>query len=408
MSDRPRQLRWGSSTLPLPTGSERWQWLTRPEPPAPTDVSQALAGVLREPQGGVPLVRHLEGRRRVGLVVPDGTRPLPVELLEALLDELRGHEVIVRVANGTHRRTTPDEHRRLLGRHAGQVPIGDRSADDEAAHARLPDTSWAIDAEAARCDALVLLGPTSFHYLAGFGGGGKLIAPGLSDRRTANFVHEACLADGGGRHPLSRAGQLEDNPLRARLEQVCALAPPQLYVIPVLDSAYRTVALFAGERLQAFEASSRWLLAHYGVACQRASTVIACAGGAPYDQDFVQAHKAWEMATRVAKPDGTIVWVAQCPEGLPDRHRAFLARHRTAAAMEQSLRAQFDIAAHTVWAARLKAERQRVVAVTGMDPALVEALGMEPAASLEEALGRVPLDDVAVLPHGARFLPLAD
>ncbi len=179
-------------------------------------------------------------------------------------------------------------------------------------------------------------------------------------------------------------------------------------MVPVLDSAYRTVALFAGDRVEAFEAASRWLRAHYGVPCRRASTVIACAGGAPYDQDFVQAHKAWEMATLAAKPGGTIVWVARCPEGLPGRHRAFLDQHPTASAMEQALRARFDIAAHTVWAARLKAERQRVVAVTAMEPALVEALGMEPAASLEDALNRVPLEDVAVLPWGARFLPVPE
>jgi nickel-dependent lactate racemase len=143
------------------------------------------------------------------------------------------------------------------------------------------------------------------------------------------------------------------------------------------------------------------------VPCRRYRTIIACAGGHPYDVDFVQAHKAWEAAMAACVPGGNIVWIARCPEGLPARHLAFLEKHRTAAQMESALRARFDIAAHTVWAARLKAEGSRVVALTQLGEPIVSALGMSKAASLEQALGEVPLDDAAILPLGSRFLPIA-
>jgi hypothetical protein len=75
--------------------------------------------------------------------------------------------------------------------------------------------------------------------------------------------------------------------------------------------------------------------------------------------------------------------------------------------MEAALRARFDIAGHTLWAAREKAERIRTIAVTDMDPALARALGMEPARTLDDALAGLDLARAAVLPFGARFLPVA-
>lgn len=400
-------LRYGSGSLALPDRFEGLDRLAGVEPAPLADPGEALRGALEAPIAGPALDQHLKGRRRVGLILPDGTRPLPTELVEALLDAMAGADVVVRIANGTHRRTTETEHRQALGRFFSRIPIGDRSADDPAAHAPLRSGAapFAIDRVAAECDALVLMGPMSFHYLAGFGGGGKLIAPGLADRATAEHVHSACLAPGGGRHPGARLGVLDDNPLRERLEEVCRLAPPQLYVIPVLDSSYRPVAIFAGERAATFGAAAQALSSAYGVPCRRYRTVVACAGGHPYDLDFVQAHKAWETATAACSQDGTLIWVARCPEGLPPRHLAFLERHPTAREMEQSLRERFDIAAHTVWAARSKAERQRVLAVTDMPRETVERLGMAYMPRLEDALAQVSSDDAALLPLGARFLP---
>ncbi len=402
-------LRYGTVSLPLPPSLQGLASIAREEPAPLSDPLAALAEALARPVAGPPLAEHVAGRRRVGVVLPDGTRPLPTFLVEGLLDALGAAPKVVRVANGTHRRTTPAERQALLGRHHGGVEIGDRAADDPSSHLALPGSERAIDRVAAECDALVLMGPMAFHYLAGFGGGGKLLAPGLADRATAEFVHRACLAPEGGRHPLARAGVVEGNPLRERLELVCRAAPPQFYVIPLLDSARRPIAFFAGERVAAFRAAAQALSSAYGVPCRRFSTVIACAGGHPYDVDFVQAHKAWEAADAACRPGGTILWIARCPEGLPPRHRAFLEAHRTAARMEQALREQFDIAAHTVWAARAKAERQRALALTDLPRELVAALGMEPVDSLEAALRSraLSLDDAAVLPMGSRFLPLA-
>ncbi len=394
----------GRRVLELPPPFKGLEALAGGEPSPLTDPPEALRAAVRAPVAGFPLEAFTRGRR-VALILPDATRPVPTALIEALLAELGQACVEVRIANGTHRQSTADEQRAMLGRFFGAIPVGDRLADDPSAHRALAGTSARLDARALQADALVLMGPPSFHYLAGFGGGGKLVAPGLADRATAERVHAACLSPEGGRHPKARAGVLEDNPLREEIEAICRRAPEQFYVLPVLDSSGRPTRIIAGERGAALGAVAALLREHYGLRCRRFPAVVASAGGAPFDVDFVQGHKAIEAAAEACEPDGPILFIAECAEGLPARHRSFLAAHRSAAAMERSLRARFDIAAHTVWAARLKAERFRIYALTAMEKSVVEALGMIPVTSLEDAAARADFRGGALLPFGARFLP---
>jgi nickel-dependent lactate racemase len=396
------QLKTADRVVALPDTFAGATLLARDEPKPLADARASLRNALTRPDGGPTLEAFLEGKERVVLVLPDATRPVPKKLVRELLEHL-GPKVAVRIANGTHRRSTREERKELLGAWEDAVEHGDRSADEPAAHTALAKGS--IDKVAAEADGLVLFGPVSFHYLAGFGGGGKLVAPGLADRATAEWIHSACLGE-KGRHPRARAGVLDGNPLRERLEQVCVAAPPQLHVVTVLDSAGRPIEVRAGERDKAFRAACATLQRDYTLPCRRHRVVIACGGGAPTDLDFVQGHKALDTAAAACEEGGTIVLVASMKEGLPARHRAFLEQHPDAAAMETALRAKFDIAAHTVWAARAKAERFDVRVVSDMDAALVAKLGMKPAPDLAAALEGLDPSDAAVLPFGARFLPV--
>ena len=41
---------------------------------------------------------------------------------------------------------------------------------------------------AMECDHRILVGGIVFHFLAGFGGGRKMVLPGISSRNTINFI----------------------------------------------------------------------------------------------------------------------------------------------------------------------------------------------------------------------------
>lgn len=411
-------LRYGNGELEMPEAWRLAEVVAGEEPPPLPDPAAAVAGALGRPLGSPALASFVEPGDRVAIVVPDATRyAAPEIVVPPILEAVRragASAIEIRIANGTHRRSTPEERVRLAGG-VTDVPVGDRDCDDPEAHEALGKApglgTVRVDRAVARADKLVLVGAVSFHYLAGFGGGGKLLAPGCADRATARAIRRRCLADPGpGRHPAARPGVLDGNPLQAAIADVLALAPPAFLVQVALQRGRRPAGIFAGDPREAHQAAAafhhRWQARAVGGA---ADLVIASAGGAPYDLDLYQAHKALEAACLAVRPGGTVILAAACPEGAGSAAFAASLAWGDLAAHENALRAEFDIASHTALALRRKTASARCILVAdGVDPALARGLGFVPAASLHEALALAgPAERVLVLPEGARTLPVA-
>lgn len=410
-------LRYGDGEIPLPAELRKLQVVAGEEPPPLPDPGAGVAGALARPLGLPSLGTFVEPGDRVAIVVPDATRYTAPELVlppvVRAVESAGASSIAVRIANGTHRRSSPEELRTLAGGVA--LPVGDRDCDDPAAHLPLGKApglgTLRIDAEAARADKLVLVGAISFHYLAGFGGGGKLLAPGLADRATALAIHRRCLADPGpGRHSRARPGVLEGNPIHAAIGELLAFAPPAFLVQVALQRGRRLAAVFAGDVREAHRAAAAFHSRYQARPVEPADLVIASAGGAPWDLNLYQAHKALEAACAAVRPGGTVILVASCPEGAGSEAFARSLAWRDLAALESALRADFSIALHTALALRRKTACARCILVSdGIDPALARGLGFVPAADLEVALRLAgdPGPRALVLPDGARTLPVS-
>lgn len=411
-------LRFGKHELPLPAAWRGAEVVAPTDPPPLPDPAAAVAGALARPLGAPALRAFVEPGDRVAIVVPDATRwAAPDVLLPPIVEAVQAAGasfVAVRIANGTHRRSAPAEIPALVG--GVDLPAGDRDCDDPDAHEALGKApglgTVRVDREVARADRLVLVGAISFHYLAGFGGGGKLLAPGCADRATALAIHRRCLAEPGpGRHPAARPGVLDGNPLHAAIAEVLALAPPAFLVQVALQRGRRPAGIFAGDVRAAHRAAAdfhrRW---HARPVGPPADLVVASAGGHPFDLDLYQAHKALEAACRAVRPGGTVILAAACPEGAGSPALAQSLLHRTPDALEAALRASFSVAGHTALALRRKTAAARCILVgAAVDPALARGLGFEPAADLEAAAHLAgAAERILLLPDGAATLPVAD
>jgi len=412
-------LRYGNGELELPDDWRSAEVIAGEEPPPLPDPAPAIAGALARPLGSPSLASFVEPGDRVVVVVPDATRYAAPELVvPAVLEAVRragASSVEIRIANGTHRRSTDEELERLAGG-VRDVPVGDRDCDDPAAHEALGRTGHLgivrVDRAVARADKLVLVGAVSFHYLAGFGGGGKLLAPGCADRATALAIHRRCLADPGpGRHVHARPAQLEGNPLQEAIAGVLALAPPAFLVQLALQRGRRPAGIFAGDPREAHLAAAafhrRWQARPIG---PPADLVVASAGGMPWDLNLYQAHKALEAACRAVRPGGTVVLAAACPEGAGSAAFADSLAWPTPDEHEAALRARFSVAGHTALALRRKTAAARCILVAdGIDERLARGLGFELAHDFAEARALAgAAARTLVLPDGARTLPLAD
>jgi len=138
--------------------------------------------------------------------------------------------------------------------------------------------------------------------------------------------------------------------------------------------------------------------------------VIASAGGFPKDINLIQSHKALDNAFLATEPGGVLILLAECPDGFGSPHFFPWFRHKDPAAMERELRANYQIYGQTAHAVLTKARACSVILVSSLAPEDVEAMGMRPAPSLEEAiraarwiLGELPVP--LVIPDAGYVLP---
>ena len=390
-----RTLAWGRSLLPLP---ESWRDLPWLEPPSGTGAALPRAHPFGDAvrDAAARAARELGAAGRLALVVPDRTRPLPLpDMLPAVLDALAeagvpAGRIVLVPASGMHRPMSPEELRDWIGSDAsGRVAVLPHDADAPAAALGTTPSGIPVAAHpaVAHAGAVLALGRIVFHYLAGFGGGRKMLVPGVAARPTILAVHGRCLSarPGEGRHPSARAGLLEGNPVHEAAVEAARLFPPAT----LLHLALTADGTWSAEAGDAFEdharAAARYAAAHRVRLDAPLDAVIVSAGGAPADRDLVQAHKALDAVAPVVRDGGTVVLVAACGDGAGNRDLVDGLALGPPAAIEAELRRSFRVGLHTALALAEKTRRLRVLAWTELPDELLAAARIERVASLDEA-----------------------
>jgi nickel-dependent lactate racemase len=347
--------------------------------------------------------------RRPCLVVPDRTRPLPLApLVKAIVASLRprgyGEKPALVFASGTHRPMRAEEMDAALGDARPLVEPYAHDADGGPL-ALVDDGVTRVHQQVALASGLICIGPISFHYLAGFGGGRKLLLPGVSDRKTATAIHRACLRDNPpGRAPGAKAGVLEDNPLHRAIRARLTRLPPAAGLSVVVEHG-RVPDAEAGELLTHHAAlADRYAAERHLALTGQLGACVVSAGGHPYDVDLVQAHKALRAVAPILQDGARVVLVAELPAGLGHARLADWVSTGTAAEQLSRLLERFSIGEQTAWSLRTLLDRFDVGLVSSLDDATTKKLGMQPLAA--EAVpafvaGRGP---VGVVPRGAQLL----
>ncbi|KPK59008.1 MAG: hypothetical protein AMK73_08875, partial [Planctomycetes bacterium SM23_32] len=295
----------------------------------PAPVATAAGTVLeaaRRAVGGPPLRDALTRRRpgEVVVVISDATRPIPyADFLPELLAELEDggvarHEVLVLVATGMHRPTTPEERRRMLGSAAGTCRVVDHDANQDDQLVELPERSWAgarvrLNRRYVEAGFRLITGLVEPHFMAGFSGGRKAVCPGLASLETVRRFHgPAFMSD-----PRARNASLSGNPCHEEALSIARMAPPDFTLNVALDPARRVVRAFGGEMEAAHEAACRFVRE---CACppveREADVVVTSSGGHPLDATFYQCVKGFVSCLPAVREGGAVVALGGCTEGI--------------------------------------------------------------------------------------------
>lgn len=324
--------------------------------PAPVaDPAEAVMEAAESPLGTAPLTEQLANRRPgpVVIVVSDITRPIPyttfLPRLLTLIERagVKRENILILVATGMHRTSTPAEHREMFGDNADRYRIEDHDAEDEALLTQINGTSRSgatvkVDRRYMEAGFRIVTGLVEPHFMAGFSGGRKAICPGLVDLRTVrNFHGHAFLAD-----RRARNGNLAGNPLHEEALSVARLAGVDFSINVVLNNDRRITGVFAGELEKAHREACAFVRS---CACPTVrhpvDMVITSSGGHPLDATFYQCVKGLVSCMPAVKPGGCMIAFGGCNEGIgsPEYHRTM---NRYAGRWEQFLR---DIAGSDVF-----------------------------------------------------------
>jgi lactate racemase len=416
------QLSYGHHQIEFrPEGDVQWQVLSHQTGGAGQGISiepaiDELAALIK--------ARISAAGARLLLVIPDHTRRCRVdEILHMLLPKLEtltSPIIDIVVANGSHVLQPETTVRDLVG-----ADLYDRysvrqhdSQDQNGLHyfgATDYGTPVFLSKQVKDADVVVTIGGILFHYFAGFGGGAKMLLPGVAGYETIRINHRRTIDETSGSfHRGCREGQLNGNPVFMDLAQVDQMVPDVISLQVVLNPQKEFVFAQAGPMLSVHQQGCQVVKATYSLPLKaQADVVVASAGGFPSDVNLVQAHKSIHHAFRAVKPGGSLVMLAECREGAGSKTFMPCFAAGDSLAIGRQLLANYQINGQTALALKAKTEQVQIHLVSSLDPGLVRKTGMIPHDSLDKAWhavqSRLPAHATGyIFPKASVYLPVLE
>ena len=416
------ELKYGDGTFALELPEQHLLAVLKATPPVPAASPEALVAAALD--GCAGRFSRFRAGEKVVIVTSDITRYTGSEIYLPLLVErlnragIPDADITVIIALGIHRKQTEHEHRKILGPLFGRVRVRDHDCDDPGKLVILGNTGNGIEVAINRLVAeaphVILTGTIGFHYFAGFGGGRKSVLPGVASRAACMASHFAVLnpEPGSGKNPLAVTGVLEGNPVHEAMVEACAMVQPALLLNTALAPDKRIIAAFAGDWQEAHAAGCKYYGTHFAYPLTaKADLVVVSCGGFPKDINLIQAHKSMEYGSQALKDEGVLILLAECRDGYGNPTFFNWFRFTDLSEFEAALRTHYEINGQTAYSTLQKAQRFRVILVSGLPPEEVRTMGMTPTRTLDEAMSlataMLPVDYAAyVIPEGGTVLPV--
>jgi nickel-dependent lactate racemase len=386
------------------------------------DAEAAVAHALDEPIKSAPLRELARGRKDACILICDITRPVPNRtILGPMLRVLHEagiarHQVLLLIATGLHRPSTPEEKIEMLGPEiASTYRVEDHHGTRLDEHTFLGTTprgvpAW-VDTRYVRADLKIATGLIEPHLMAGYSGGRKLICPGVAAIETVKKWHGPAFLE----HPMADCGILDGNPVHEENTRIARMAGCDFIVNVTLDSQRRVTSVVAGDMEAAFLAGVKFMDAIVRAPVARpVDIVVTSSAGYPLDTTFYQSVKGLTGALPIVKQGGTIIMAASLSEGIgsPELQSIFRDVPSLEVFMERILDKDYFVMDQWQVEELAKVRRKARVKIVsdGLSPQVLSGLFVESAPSVEAALASSlaeygPDAEVAVIPKGPYVLP---
>lgn len=274
------------------------------------------------PIGTKSLAKVAQGRKNAAIAVDDMTRPtqayriLPIMLRYLEFAGLSRKDVTIVIALGAHRSMDRKDMVKKLGKEIVEtMSIYNHHPYEYLVHMGKSSrgTDIYVNRFFAEADLKIGLSFITPHPLAGFGGGGKIVLPGLGGIDTLEQNHRP-----GVRGVAGGIGFVEGNEVRAEIEDVARKVGLEFSVNVVGNPLAQTAGIFAGDLVAAHRKAVELATKVYATLAPPLLD-IGIFNAWPKDSEFLQAVNAfnvWRSGYRdLVRKGGAVVISSACSEG---------------------------------------------------------------------------------------------
>ena len=411
--------------------------IRKPAMPVLDDPLEAIQSALASPVGlrGEQAVLQLAaagveggwstGCRSACIAICDITRPVPNGLflrpmIEGLLaNGIPKHEITILVATGLHRPNLGEELKELVGDAwvMENIRIKNHDARHDAGHVLVGKTPTRgtvvkLDRSFVEADLRIATGLVEPHFMAGYSGGRKVIAPGLAHAETITTFHSArFMADSA-----AVACNLRNNPLHEEQLEIVELIGGAMALNTVLDENRQLSFVNFGEIVASHEQAIDFVRNYCEVKVPRKyRTVVTTAAGFPLDKTYYQTIKGMVGATNVLEPGGDLIIASECSEGFGSEEFSDSQRRLVDLGPDLFLKQLFEKSHADIdeWQSQMQLKPMAVGDIhlycPGLSEKQWEITGVKQIASVEQAIfesvQRQGESEIAVIPEGPYVEP---
>lgn len=284
---------------------------------------QAIKAAIASPIGMAPLRELARGKKQAVILFDDMTRGTRIyEIVPFVLEELAQAGItddrirfIAAVAN--HQALD----RSAMAKKLGEDIVGRFSVFNHCSFIHCTPigtssygTKAAINDEVMRCDLKIAIGSVVPHPQYGFGGGAKIILPGVaayeSVKQHHQVTHSAWAAE-QRKKGLQLRGTIENSPINADAREIAKMAGLDMVIDCILNGKGETTAVYAGALEPTYQAAVKEAERHY-VAENSGDNDIVIANAFIKASEYSMASAALPA---VNPKGGSIVFLANSPTG---------------------------------------------------------------------------------------------
>jgi nickel-dependent lactate racemase len=288
-----------------------------------------IAGVVRDGLGQLAV----DGKR-VLVLIPDGTRTMPMAMMFDAIDRELGPRVAALdflIALGTHTPMNDEQMTRLIGRPvvnglAGKRRIFNHRWDDPSAFVTLgvipaydvaeisrgrlnQDVPVALNRLVLDYDHILICGPVFPHEVVGFSGGTKYLFPGIAAADIIHFTHWL-----GALITSTTVIGTMDTPVRAMIDRAAALLPTPVSVMALVVTHEGVAGMFCGGVHEAWRRAAALSARRHIVWLEKPLKRVLAVMPALYDDLWTAGKGTYKTEPAVADGGEVIIFAPHVPE----------------------------------------------------------------------------------------------